>query len=256
MNNVEMSNTKVSIITPMFNSEKFILSAINSVLSQTYTNWELLIIDDCSTDNSKRIVHDCMKHDKRIVYIGTEKPSGSPSIPRNIGINKASGRFIAFLDSDDLWLPNKLEKQISYFKEEKVVIVYSNYEKISEEGISSNRIVLAPKYCSYENLLKGNVIACCTCVYDSYKIGKMYLPNQGHEDYALWLKILRNGFLARNAGLVLAKYRVRKSSISSNKLNVIFWLYNIYRKNEKKSLFLSIYYTFIALVKSFFKYLK
>lgn len=251
-----MIEKRVSIITPLHNSEQFISKTIESVIAQTYPDWEMIIVDDCSTDQSSEIVKSYIASDDRIKYFKTSFQSGSPTIPRNIGIEKSNGRYIAFLDSDDLWEQNKLETQIALFEDHSVVIVFSNYEKINEDGVQNNRIIKATIEVDYKKLLKGNVIACCTCVYDSFKIGKLYFNHQGHEDYALWLQILKKGYIAKNTGLVSAKYRVRKESISSNKYKVIFWIYNIYRKNEKISLVKSIYLSIITLSRSFFKYIK
>lgn len=246
----------VSIITPCYNSSAYIQETIESVINQTYTNWEMIIVDDCSTDNSKDIIDIFCKIDKRIKYFKTEFSSGSPTRPRNDGIYISNGRYIAFLDSDDLWHSNKLETQIKLFQDPEVALVYTNYEKISENGISNNRVIIAPILVDYKCLLRGNVIACCTCVYDTHKIGKQYFLKQGHEDYALWLKILKKGFIGKNTGFVSAKYRVRHSSISSNKYKVIFWVYNIYRNNEKMSIINSVYFSFSTLSQSFLKYLR
>ncbi|MBO9585953.1 MAG: glycosyltransferase family 2 protein [Flavobacterium sp.] len=251
-----MQSNKVSIITPLYNSESFIAETIQSVIAQTYKDWEMLIVDDCSTDNSKSIIEEFIKLDSRIKYFRTNAPSGSPTTPRNIGIEMASGRFIAFLDSDDLWKCNKLQLQIPLFQDRKVGIVFSNYEKINENGESNERFIIAPSQVNYKKLLKGNVIACLTAVYDREKLGKVYFTKQGHEDYAFWLSILKRGYVGKNAESVLAKYRVRKSSVSSNKFKVINWYYKIYRQNEKLSAIISLYYVSIALFKSFFKYVK
>lgn len=251
-----MNKLNVTIITPLYNSEQFISKTIESVIAQTYPDWEMIIIDDCSNDKSSEIVKSYIESDDRIKYFKTTFPSGSPTKPRNIGIEKAKGRYIAFLDSDDLWELNKLETQLSLFNEESVAIVFSNYEKINEKGISNNRIITAPLLVDYKKLLQGNVIACCTCVYDTYKVGKKYFFKQGHEDYAMWLEILRNGFIAKNSGFISAKYRVRDSSVSSNKIKTIRWVYNIYRNNENLCILKSIFYTSITLIKSFYKYLQ
>jgi teichuronic acid biosynthesis glycosyltransferase TuaG len=246
----------VTIIMPCYNSEKFIEIAIKSVINQTYFLWELIVVDDCSTDNSRTIVESYSKIDSRIKLFITEFNSGSPTKPRNLGIEKAQGRFIAFLDSDDIWEPEKLESQMKIFDDDNVVIVFSNYEKICENGFSSKRIIKSPLVIDYKKLLKGNVIACCTCVYDTLKVGKKFFLYQGHEDYAMWLDILRDGFIAKNTNLVSAKYRVRKTSVSSNKLRSIKWVYEIFSNNENFSTYKSIFYTFITMSKSFYKYLK
>ena len=128
-------NETVSVIMPVYNAEKYIAFAIDSVLAQSYSNWELLIVDDCSTDLSVSLVSNYVKKDDRVHLFHTDKPSGSPCEPRNIGIRYARGRYIAFLDSDDMWLPNKLEEQLKMFEGGKIAIVYSNYEKISEEAV-------------------------------------------------------------------------------------------------------------------------
>lgn len=251
-----MGNSKVSIVTPLYNSEKFVGETIASVIAQTYMNWEMLIIDDCSTDSSNLIVEKFIKLDDRIKYFKTTSSSGSPTVPRNMGIKLSSGRYIAFLDSDDLWNPNKLELQVGLFAENDVAIVFSNYEKIDEDGAHSGRIIQAPKAVTYHELLKGNVIACSTAIYDSEKTEKRYFLHQGHEDFALWLAILKKGYVARNCEYVSAKYRVRKSSVSANKIRAIGWVWTIYRKNEGFSMMKSLYYSVITLCKSFLKYIK
>ena len=251
-----MKNPKVSIVTPLYNSEKYIADTINSVIAQTFLDWEMLIIDDCSTDNSKYIVEQFTTSDKRIKYFKTNFQSGHPTTPRNIGISMAKGRFIAFLDSDDIWLPNKLDIQIPLLLEDNVVIVFSNYEKINENGKESGRYIIAPEYVSYNSLLRGNVIGCSTSVYDCKKAGKIFFTKQGHEDFAFWLSILKRGYLAKNSSLILAKYRIRKNSISSDKFKVLMWYYKIYRVNESFSVVRSFFYVVIAIKRSFFKYIK
>jgi len=246
----------VSIITPLYNSISYIEETINSVLNQTFINWEMLIIDDCSTDGSDEVVKNIIKKDRRVKYFKTIERSGSPTLPRNIGIENASGRFIAFLDSDDVWLPNKLEEQIRLFDSINVAIVFSNYEKINEKGKTNNRLIKAPEKVNYKGLLKGNVMACSTVVYDTEKIGKVYFSNQGHEDFILWLSILKRGYIAKNTNTVGAYYRVRKSSVSSNKFKVIKWIWNIYRNIERLSILKSFYYTVVDLWKSLLKFIK
>jgi teichuronic acid biosynthesis glycosyltransferase TuaG len=251
-----MKNPKVSIVTPLYNSEKYIADTINSVIAQTFLDWEMLIIDDCSTDNSKNIVDQFTASDKRIKYFKTNFQSGHPTTPRNIGISMAKGRFIAFLDSDDLWFPNKLDLQIPLFLEDNVAIVFSNYEKINENGKASGRNIIASEYADYNSLLRGNIIGCSTSVYDSKKAGKIFFTKQGHEDFAFWLSILKRGFLAKNSSFILAKYRTRKNSISSDKFKVFMWYYKIYRINENFSVVRSFFYLVIAISRSFFKYIK
>ena len=246
-------NYLVSIITPCYNSAQFITDTINSVINQSYPNWELLIIDDCSTDHSDKIIQEFSSRDKRIKYFKTEKPSGSPIYPRNMGIKNATGRYIAFLDSDDKWLPNKLEEQLELFKNEKTAVVYSNYEKINEEGKRENRIIKAPSQVNYIKLLESNVIGNLTGIYDTTKVGKVYCQNIHHEDYVLWLSILKKGFIAQNTQTVTALYRVRKNSVSSNKFKILSWQWNILRNVENLPFIKCIYYYSIYAVKAFLK---
>ena len=248
-----LDNQLVSIVTPCYNSEAYISRTIESVISQTYVNWEMIIVDDCSIDKSAEIIKRYAEIDKRIIYIKTDVASGSPTLPRNIAISRARGRFIAFLDSDDLWEKDKLCLQLPQLMEKNVAIVYSYYEKITEEGERSGRIVRsAPKH-TYSSLLYGNEIACLTTVIDVAKVGKVYFEKVGHEDYVMWLSILKRGFIAKNIPISLARYRVRKSSVSSNKVRTIKWIWNIYRNIEKKNLLTSIFYSFTDLSKSFRK---
>ena len=234
----------VSVIMPCYDGEKYIAVAIESVINQTYHDWELLIVDDCSTDRSSSIIVGYAAQDYRIRCFKTQSPSGSPCLPRNMGIEASKGRFIAFLDSDDCWLPNKLEQQLPLFEEFNVGVVYSDYEKMSENGERNQRIVRAPARVNYRQLLLGNVIGCLTAVYDTAKVGKVYFENHSHEDYILWLSILKQGYVARNSGKVSACYRVREHSVSSNKWKALSWQWDIYRNVEKIG-FLKAAYCFV-----------
>lgn len=246
----------ISIITPCYNSAPFISRAIESVQSQTLQNWEMLIVDDCSSDNSATIIHQYAEKDNRIHYFKTEKPSGSPVTPRNIGIENAQGRFIAFLDSDDCWLPTKLEEQVAVLQYQNIAVVFSNYEKVDENGLRNNRVIAGPFVIDYKQLLKGNVIGNLTGMYDTQKVGKIYMQKVHHEDYVLWLSILKKGFLALNTNTVSALYTIRKGSVSANKLEVFRWTWFIYRKIEKLSWLKSTYYFLFYLWKAFAKYKK
>lgn len=232
-----------SIVMPCYNSGTYIRQAINSVRGQTYRDWELLVVDDGSTDNSADIIKGMEQMDGRIKYLKTNVPSGSPIVPRNIGLENALGRYIAFLDSDDAWLPNKLERQMKMFEQyEDMAICFSNYEKMTEQGERNNRIIKAPSVTTYKQLLLGNVIGCLTAVYDTEKVGKVFFQNHSHEDYILWLDILKRGYVARNTNTVEALYRVRENSVSSNKLKTLSWQWDIYRNVEKIGLLRSSYY--------------
>jgi glycosyltransferase involved in cell wall biosynthesis len=250
------NSSLISIITPCCNSAKYISQTIESVLVQTYQNWEMLIVDDCSTDGSDKIVKQYCNSDTRIKYYGIESPSGSPTKPRNIGIENAQGRYIAFLDSDDIWLPSKLENQMKYFDYEKVAIVFSYYEKMSENGIRKGRIIISPNLVTYKELLHGDCIGFSTAIYDTVKVGKFYFQFIGAEDYAYWLSILRSGYIARNTNTVEVLYRVRDNSISTNKLKASKWTWSIYRKFLHFNFLKSIYYFCFYLIRALRKYYK
>lgn len=251
-----MKDELVSIITPCYNGEKTIEETILSVLHQTYSNWEMLIIDDCSTDSSETLIHNFVSRDSRIKYIKTNSPSGSPTLPRNIGIENATGRFIAFLDCDDIWLPTKLEEQIPLLNDTNTAIAFSYYEKISEDGKRNNRVIISPNQITYRQLLKGNIIGCLTAIYDTQKVGKMYFLEIGHEDYAMWLSILKKGYIAKNTNTILALYRITRHSISSNKIKSFKWTWNIYRKTEHLPLCESLFYFINYAFRSGYKFLK
>lgn len=251
-----MRRVLVSVIVPCYNAASYITETIESVISQSYTNWEMLIIDDCSCDNSGLIIQNYCSIDSRIKYYRTEKASGTPTLPRNIGIENAMGRYIAFLDSDDVWLPNKLEEQLCLFDDSQTAIVYSDYEKMAETGERNHRIIKAPSTVNYKQLLLGNVIGCLTAVYDTDKIGKVYFSEHSHEDYIMWLSILKNGFIARSSNTVTALYRVRNHSVSSNKLKALSWQWNIYINIEKIGYFKAAYYFIHYAYRAFTKMLK
>ncbi|MCK5535976.1 MAG: glycosyltransferase family 2 protein, partial [Bacteroidales bacterium] len=211
-------NTLVSIITPSYNSQKFIQDAIDSVLSQTYQNWEMIIVDDVSSDRSNDIIEEYIKKDNRIKLIKLAKNSG-PSVARNKAIHLANGRYIAFLDSDDCWHSSKLTKQLSFMQEQDIALSYTGYYRIKEESGEIIDQIHVPKKVDYNELLKQNIIGCLTAIYDTHKIGKIYMPDIfRRQDFGLWLKILKKVPYAYGMLEPLASYRVRTSSVSSNKI--------------------------------------
>lgn len=190
-----MKKNLVSIITPMYNSEKFIEATIKSVLNQTYQEWEMLIIDDCSTDNSPNIVKSYMQQDSRIKCIKTETNKGV-SNARNLALSKATGQFIAFLDSDDQWNSSKLEKQVNFMLENDYVISFTSYELMDENDKKLNKVIKVPPNVDYRRLLKGNILGCLTVVIDKSKLDfEIRMSGVRHEDYVLWLSILKKGIL-------------------------------------------------------------
>lgn len=247
---------QISIIMPCHNGEKYISDAIQSVISQTFSDWELLVIDDNSSDNSINIIEDFCKKDARIKLFRTEKSSGLPATPRNVGIKNAIGRFIAFLDCDDIWLPTKLEHQIPLFETKNVAVVFSYYAKMNGDGVFQNRKISSPFVINYNELLKGDCIGNLTGVYDVSKCGKIFQKEIHHEDYEMWLSILKLDFYAMNTNTYEAFYRVQEKSVSANKWRTMQWHWNILHNEQKLGFVKSIKCFFHYAVRGFFKFLK
>ena len=234
-------SSKVSIITPCYNAEEFLISTYLSIRNQTFSDWEWIIVDDCSTDESWRLIEGLAQEDFRVHPVKLSENSGA-AVSRNTGIEKASGRYIAFLDSDDMWLPKKLETQIKFMQEHDVVLSFSAYQRIDEQGNLLERIGV-PKRVSYTDLLKVCSIGCLTAVYDVNKVGKVYMPLiRKRQDLGLWLKILKQVPYAYSFPEVLALYRVRKDSISSNKRVAASYTWKLYREVENLSFLKAVYY--------------
>ena len=216
-----MNKYLVSIVTPVYNSEKFISETIESIQSQTYRNWELLLIDDCSKDNSYEIIKNYMQNDDRIKYIKLEKNSGA-AVSRNTGIKNAKGRFIAFIDSDDLWEAKKLEIQVKYMLENKLGFSFTSYRYIKEDGTRTNKIAKAPNKINYNGLLKNTIIGCSTVLIDRNIIGDFTMPlvRRG-QDTATWLQLLKKEKYAYGISEALVNYRLVGNSISSNKITAL-----------------------------------
>ncbi|MGN4126678.1 glycosyltransferase family 2 protein [Lysinibacillus sphaericus] len=226
-----MNHPLVSIIMPSFNSSRFIAETIDSVINQTYTHFELIIVDDCSKDNSWAMVNALIKNDERIKIYLLEK-NGGAAAARNYGIQAANGKYVAFLDSDDLWDQNKLEAQVKFMESNNYVFTFTNYRMIDENGYSLNKIVDCPNIINYNNLLKNTTIGCLTVMLNIEQLGKPVMPNLQPEDTALWLKILRKNINAYCLQEVLASYRIVGNSASSNKLKVAKKMWIVYRKSE------------------------
>lgn len=246
----------VSIITPCYNAEDSIAKTIESVLAQTYSHWEMLIVDDCSTDGTSLILKEYSSKDKRIIHLKTKKASGSPSLPRNIGIENAIGDYVAFLDADDIWLPNKLENEVSFLINNGYNLVYSYYEKMDWEGNRNDRIIRTRRKTTYNNLLKSNSIPCLTSIIKREIIGKTRFNNIPQEDFCFWLDILKKGYVAYNLCEVTALYRESKTSRSSNKFEMFKGYWNVIRNHQHVSLILACYYMITYTILGFAKYLK
>lgn len=247
-------NNKVSIIMPCHNGSSYIGQAIESVISQTYKDWELIIIDDNSSDTSKDVISKFMESDTRIKYLHTEKSTGIPATPRNVGIEAATGRYIAFLDCDDIWKPSKLERQLKLFDNEKCAVVFSYYEKINKDGNIISKIISSPKNVNYKQLLNGDCIGNLTGVYDTQKVGKVLQKEIHAEDYLMWLEILKKGFVAINTNTVEGQYRIIKTSTSANKFKSASWNWNIYKRELKLPVPVAMYHFCVYFVKGVIKY--
>lgn len=211
----------VSIITPNYNCGRFIVQTIESVLAQTYTNWEMLIVDDCSTDNSVQIALSYAEKDQRIKVIRNETNSGA-AISRNKAIELAQGEFIAFLDSDDLWLPDKLEKQIEFMRQNNCDFCYCRYDLIDENSAFLGKIVRVPKKLSYKKYLLHCFTGCLTVMY-AFRIAKdiRSFNIKNNNDYGLFLQVIRKCKNPLGMQDILAHYRIRKIGISRKKTKKI-----------------------------------
>jgi len=235
-----METPLVSIITPSFNSEKFIASTIRSVQDQTYSNWELLIVDDCSTDNTERIVADFTQNDNRIKFYKLTKNSG-PGVARNQAVQMAGGKFIAFLDSDDVWKPEKLSKQTNYLISNNLPFTFSFYDCIDEEGNPINKRVEAPKTLTYFQLFFCNFVGNLTGIYDVDYFGKIPISGiRKRQDWMVWLTVLKKIRKAKPIPESLAFYRVRKDSISASKFLLLQHNFTVYRLFHKFNVFVSL----------------
>lgn len=229
----------ISIIVPVYNAEKYIIDTIEMVKKQTYSDWELLLVEDCSKDNSKQKVQEYLKENPshRIRLIANEENRGAAE-SRNRGLKEAKGRYIAFLDADDLWSEKKLEKQMDFMKKTGAGFVFSSYEFGDEEGKGTGKVVHVPAQLSYKKALSRTVIFTSTVLFDTKKIekGLLSMPKVPSEDSAAWWQILRAGHQAYGMDEVEVIYRRPPKSLSSNKWEAIKRIWYLYRRVEKLSL--------------------
>ena len=242
----------VSVITPLYNAEKYIERCILSVLNQTFIDWEMLIVNDCSTDNSLDVVKLYSQADSRIKLINMPKNSGVAAA-RNAGINAAKGRFIAFLDSDDIWLPSKLSNQVRFMLDNGYYFTYTSYQVMDDEDRIINTWHIKPKV-DYRDLLKTCSIGCLTVMYDTSYFGKCYMPLRRREDLGLWLDLLKEVDYAYGIDQVLAQYRISTNSMSTKKGLAAKHQWKLYREYEALGLFRSIYYFIHYSINGFMKY--
>lgn len=235
-----MDEELISIITPTYNCGKFIGETIETVLNQTYKNWEMIIVDDESKDNTEEVVS--TYKDPRIKYIRLTEKSGA-AIARTRAMQEAKGKYMAFLDSDDLWKSNKLEAQIKFMKKNNYNFVCSSYEQIDEQGNKNGKIIKCKKKVDYNGVLLSCPVGNSTVMYNVQKLGKFEVPNiRKRNDDALWLKMLKKERYIYGQDEVLMEYRIRQNSISSNKLDLVKYHWYLYREIEHLSVFRSAFH--------------
>lgn len=226
----------VSIIVPVYNAANYIEKTIEMVRAQTFSDWELLLVDDASLDNSVEKIENFLQKypDSRIILLKNKKNEGA-AFSRNQGTKAAKGRYIAFLDADDIWLSDKLEKQLSFMKDKEAGFVFTAYEFGDEKAVGTGKIVHVPPSLSYEEALSRTVIFTTTVLIDTKKIEKelLLMPQVPSEDSATWWQILRKGYIAQGMDEVTAIYRRPSNSLSSNKLKAMKRIWYLYRKVEK-----------------------
>lgn len=235
----------VSVIMPTYNCAAFICEAVDSVLAQTLTDWELEIVDDCSTDETFEVLQPYLHKYPNIHYYCLEK-NGGPAVARTEAIRRANGKYIAFFDSDDLWHPEKLERQIKFMEETGAKFSCTAYSQMDEHGNSLGLVCYPPEKTDYSKMLRlSNPIGNTTVVYDQEALGKYKVPSiKKRNDFALWLKILRDTDICAGIQEVLATYRIRSNSVSSNKLGQAKYHWQLYFEIEKLGLIKSCFYMF------------
>lgn len=244
----------VSIITPSFNSEKYIEATIASVQAQIHQNWEMIIVDDCSSDQTIKIIKEIIAQDSRIQLIQLPVNSGS-GVARNKGIEKAKGKFITFLDADDIWFPHFITTSIEFIESNNVPFVFSSYKRSNEnlEFIYSDFIV--PTKVGYWDVLKTNSISCLTAFLNMEQLGKKFMPSiKKRQDMGLWLQYLKEIPYAYGIKEPLAIYRIRKNSLSRNKWELLKYQWEFYYKLENLGFFTTIYYLSHWAINGFLKY--
>ncbi len=243
-------NNLVSIITPSYNTARYIAETINSVLRQTYSNWEMIIVDDCSTDNTDEIVKPYLS-DKRIRYLKNEKNSGA-AVSRNKALREARGKWVAFLDSDDLWFPNKLEKQIHFMESNSCFFSYTNYSEIDELSNSLGVLWTGPSRIGKLRMVMFNYMGCLTVMYDRDYVGLVQVADiKKRNDYAMWVKVIKkcDAYLLDEN---LAEYRIRSSGSIMNRkknpLSRVKYNYELWHIGEEHNILVSCFFTLLNII--------
>ncbi len=233
---------KVSIITPAYNSSKFIGETIKSVINQSYSNWEMIIVDDCSNDDTYQIVNGYIQDDSRIKYFKNQKNIGVAAT-RNVALSHATGEYIAFLDSDDLWKPEKLTAQLKFMEENHYAITYTNYQMFDSITGKLGKVIFAPKFMRHNDIYKNTSIGCLTVMVNRDMVGYFEMPLLSHaEDQCTWQEIINRGFIAYGLNENLSLYRTSADSMTANKFNAAKKQWHMYRAHCKFSIFKSTFY--------------
>jgi teichuronic acid biosynthesis glycosyltransferase TuaG len=225
---------KVSIITPAYNSERVIMEALDSIARQDYDDLEVIVADDCSSDATVDVVQQRSNADNRIRLVRQSVNAG-PSHARQVALDHATGRYIAFLDSDDFWLPQKLSRQLAFMAHERAALSYTEYRRMSADGARVGKQIRVPAYLDYADLLCNTAIATSSVIVDRERTGPFAMTHTYYDDYALWLSLLRRGHRAYGLKEDLMRYRVSAKSWSRNKVNSARWVWRTYREVERLS---------------------
>lgn len=248
---------KVSVIMPAYNAVSYLEESVNSLKNQGFQDWELLLVDDCSKDDTVSLAKKIAKTDSRIQVIQKEKNSGSADT-RNTGIKLAKGEYIAFLDADDLWEPDFLEKMVSFMQKNQSPFSFASYRIVDENGTEfCEPFIVKTKEYKYRDLLLYNRVGLLTAIYHVPSVGKKYFDpslKSLRDDYALWLDILRDGKVAFANSEILARYRVRRGAATSNKKKVMLAHYRMLKNREKLNFFYALVLTFIHGIRGLRKY--
>ena len=246
-------NDLVSIITPAFRAASVIYETIKTVIAQTHTNWEMLIAEDCSPDNTRDVIRQWVQTDPRIRLIELER-NGGPAAARNAALERASGRWIAFLDSDDLWLPQKLERTLAHAQAHQAAFTFTGFRRITADGRTIGRYVGVPRSLSYRQLLGNTAIATSTVLLDRNVVGEIRMKKTYYDDFDCWLQILKRGHLGYGLDEDLMHYRVLGQSVSRNKRRSAAHVWRAYRDLEGLSLPASLWYFSQYAIRGLLKY--
>ncbi|AIQ25715.1 glycosyl transferase [Paenibacillus sp. FSL H7-0737] len=247
-----MKEDLVSIVIPAYNCGDFIGITLNSIIKQTYYNWEAIVIDDCSRDNTAEIVGSFITIEDRIRYYKLDTNSGA-AVARNMGIDLAKGKFIAFLDSDDVWVPEKLSKQIEFMKQNSYNFTCTSYDKIDELGKYLNRTIQAKAKSNYDGILKRNP-GNSTVIYNADILGKFKIPDiKKRNDYVMWLQVIKKAEYIYGLEEALGSHRIRSGALSENKNSLVGYHWKVYREIENLSFIKSLYLISYWVIATVFK---